>query len=76
DSRYLQIGTAIVAAKPRHPILKHVIRTMRKSYMTHKGAPEQTGPKHFTRAFFDVFNMTDTIDIIFLFKLYCNKLII
>ena len=65
DSRFLQVGSGILAAKPGHSILKHVITTMGENYKQNKGAPEQTGPKHFTRAFFNIVGTLDTIDIAF-----------
>ena len=65
DTQYLQLGAALFAAKPGHPLLKHVIDTMKNSYETHEGAPAKTGPIHFTRAFFDVADKLDTIDVAF-----------
>lgn len=66
DSQYLQLGAALFGATPGHPILKHVIETMKKSYYSHKGAPAKTGPIHFTRAFFEIANnKLNTIDIAF-----------
>lgn len=65
DSRFLQIGSAILGARPGHPVLKHIIQTMRTSYKKHKGAPDQTGPKHFTRAFFDIIDTLGPNDIVF-----------
>jgi len=65
DTQYLQLGAALFAAKPGHPILKHTIDTMPKNYRTHKGAPARTGPIHFTRAFFASADKTDSIDIAF-----------
>jgi len=66
DSQYLQLGAALFGAKPGHPILKHVIDTMNKSYYSHEGAPAKTGPIHFTRAMFDIAEkIEDTIDIAF-----------
>jgi len=65
DTQYLQLGAALFAAKPGHPLLKHVIETMKHSYETHEGAPAKTGPIHFTRAFFDIAGKLDTIDVAF-----------
>jgi len=65
DTQYLQLGAALFGATPGHPILKHVIKTMKKSYNSHKGAPAKTGPIHFTRAFFEIADTLDTIDIAF-----------
>jgi len=66
DTQYLQLGAALFAARPGHPILKHVIDTMPQSYHTHKGAPAKTGPIHFTRAFYASANKTPgSIDIAF-----------
>ena len=65
DTQYLQLGAALFAAKPGHPILKHTIETMPESYQSHQGAPARTGPIHFTRAFFASAGKTDTIDIAF-----------
>jgi len=65
DSQFLQLGAALFAAVPGHPILKHVIETMPQSYYSHKGATAKTGPIHFTRSFFATADKTDTIDIAF-----------
>jgi len=65
DTQYLQLGAALFGARPGHPILKHVIDTMHKSYHSHEGAPDKTGPIHFTRAFFDIAGTTNTIDVAF-----------
>jgi len=65
DTQYLQLGAALFAATPGHKILEHVIKTMKHSYNTHKGAPAKTGPIHFTRAFFAIADTLDTTDIAF-----------
>lgn len=50
DSGLLQLGAALFAATPHHPILKHCIETVKDDW--HElGAPKKTGPLHFTKAF-------------------------
>lgn len=50
DSGLLQLGAALFAATPGHPILKHCIDTVKDDWH-HKGAPTKTGPLHFTKSF-------------------------
>jgi len=50
DSQLLQLGAALFAATPKHPILKHCIETVKDDWHK-KGAPTKTGPLHFTKSF-------------------------
>jgi len=50
DSQLLQLGAALFAAAPGHPILKHCIETIKDDWHE-KGAPKKTGPLHFTKSF-------------------------
>jgi len=63
DTQYLQLGAALFGASPGHPILKHTIDTLPESYKKHKGAPNKTGPIHFTRAFLASADKSNLVDI-------------
>ena len=64
DTQYVQLGAALFAAKPKHPILKHCIETIKNDWHK-KGAPAKTGPIHFTRSFFAMAGKNDSKDIAF-----------
>lgn len=64
DSQYLQLGAALFAAHPKHPILAHCIATIADDWHK-KGAPASTGPIHFTRSFFAVAGKNNSRDIAF-----------
>ncbi len=50
DTQVVQLGAALFAARPKHPILKHCIETIKTDWH-HKGAPKKSGPVHFTKSF-------------------------
>jgi mannosyltransferase OCH1-like enzyme len=65
DTQYLQLGAAVFAACPGHPILKHCIETIKNDW-NKKGAPAKSGPIHFTRSFFVTAGKTPSLtDIAF-----------
>lgn len=51
DTQFVQLGAALFGACPGHPLLKHCIETIKDDWWR-KGAPQKTGPVHFTRSFF------------------------
>jgi mannosyltransferase OCH1-like enzyme len=61
DAIFLQLGAALVGCRPKHPVLKHCIETIKDDWHR-KGTPEKTGPVHFTRSFY-LCAGKDTIDI-------------
>lgn len=50
DAFFVQLGAALFAAHPGHPILKHCIETIKDDWH-HKGAPKKSGPVHFSKSF-------------------------
>jgi len=76
DSHFLQLGAALFAAAPGHPILKHCIETIKDDWHE-KGAPKKTGPVHFTKSFFKVAGKTGLIDIAlpsgYFYPLFCSQ---
>ena len=50
DAFFVQLGAALFAAHPGHPILKHCIETVKDDWH-HQGAPKKTGPVHFSKSF-------------------------
>lgn len=64
DTNYTQLGAALFAARPGHPILKYAVETIPYS---RKFIPIvlRTGPIHFTRAFIAAADKEGTIDIAF-----------
>lgn len=62
DSLFVQLGNALVASRPGHPILKHCIETIKDDWHL-KGAPTKTGPVHFTKSFCAMVNKDNNIDI-------------
>lgn len=65
DSQFVQLNNALVGSCPFHPILYHSIATIKDNWHTHKGAPQKTGPVHFTRSFYAKANTGRTIDMVF-----------
>ena len=51
DSKTLQLGSALMGAKPKHPIIEHYIRNIEHNWK-YKGVLMRTGPVPFTKAFF------------------------
>lgn len=64
DTNRVQLGAALFAAIPEHPILKHCVETIKDD---HKEIAiiAKTGPLHFTKSFFLVAGKTKTLDIAF-----------
>ncbi len=74
DTQFVQLGAALVGARPYHPILKHCIETIKDDWH-HKGAPTKTGPVHFTKSFYACAGLSNNKDIAFpafyFYPLYC-----
>jgi len=51
DTLFVQLGIGLVGTAPGHPIVKHCIETIKDDWQK-KGAPQKTGPVHFTRSFY------------------------
>lgn len=65
DTMYVQLGAAIFAAAPGHPILEHCVKTL-EADKNQQGIPAKTGPIHFTKSFYAVGGKTEgMIDIAF-----------
>ncbi len=64
DTLFIQLGAALVGARPGHPILQHCIETIRNDWH-HKGAPKKTGPVHFTKSFYAMAGLDGNKDIAF-----------
>lgn len=64
DTQFLQLGAALFAAVPYHPILKECIESIKDDWH-YKGAPTKSGPVHFTKAFYRTAGKTNMIDIAF-----------
>lgn len=64
DTAFVQLGAASFGARPRHPILKHCIETIRDDWHL-KGAPCKTGPVHFTKSFYATAGKDGNKDIAF-----------
>ena len=64
DSQFVQLGAALFAARPGHPILKHCIETIKDDWH-HKGAPTKSGPVHYTKSFIKTAGKNGSKDIAF-----------
>ena len=64
DTLFVQLGAALVGARPGHPILQHCIETIKNDWH-HKGAPKKTGPVHFTKSFYAIAGKDGSKDIAF-----------
>ena len=64
DAFFVQLGAALYAAYPKHPILKHCIETIKDDWH-HKGAPKKSGPCHFSKSFMAVAGKNQSRDIAF-----------
>ena len=62
DTQFVQLGAALFAAVPGHPILKHCIETIKDDWH-HHGAPKKTGPVHFTKSFYALAGKDGSKDI-------------
>jgi len=59
DTSLVQLGAALFAAQPRHPILRHCIETLQQDHH-YVQIVQKTGPIHFTRSFCAVAPQLDT----------------
>lgn len=50
DTNRVQLGAALYAAVPGHPILEHCVKTIASDLKTRRVIVDQTGPIHFTRS--------------------------
>ena len=50
DAFFVQLGAALFAAYPGHPVLRHCIETIQDDWH-HQGAPKKSGPVHFSKSF-------------------------
>lgn len=64
DTQFAQLGAALFAAVPGHPLLKHCIETIKDDWH-HKGAPTKSGPVHFTKSFYAMAGKDGSKDIAF-----------
>ncbi len=64
DAFFVQLGAALFAAYPGHPILKHCIETIKEDWH-HKGAPKKSGPVHFSKSFMAMAGNHHSKDIAF-----------
>lgn len=64
DSQFLQLGIGIIGSRAEHPVLKHCIETIKDDWHK-KGAPQKTGPIHFTKSFYLMSDLYGNIDIAF-----------
>jgi mannosyltransferase OCH1-like enzyme len=64
DSQFLQLGIGIIGSRAGHPILKHCIESIKDDWHK-KGAPQKTGPIHFTMSFYLMSDLYGNVDIAF-----------
>ena len=64
DAFFVQLGAALFAAYPQHPILKHCIETIKDDWH-HQGAPKKSGPCHFSKSFMATAGKDGSRDIVF-----------
>jgi mannosyltransferase OCH1-like enzyme len=64
DAFFVQLGAALFAAWPHHPILKHCIETIKDDWH-HKGAPKKSGPVHFSKSLLATAGQDNRKDIVF-----------
>lgn len=64
DAFFVQLGAALYAAYPKHPIMKHCIETIKDDWH-HKGAPKKSGPVHFSKSFIATAGKDGSRDIVF-----------
>ncbi|KKP29179.1 MAG: hypothetical protein UR12_C0013G0009 [candidate division TM6 bacterium GW2011_GWF2_30_66] len=62
DTGIIQLGSAIVAACPHHPILKRCVETIKDDWI-HQQITVSTGALHFTKAFCEGVNNNNFISI-------------
>ncbi len=64
DTNVEQLGAALFASKPNHPILRHAVETIKDDHQ-HKQIIIKTGPIHFSQAFIAKAGSEDNLDIAF-----------
>lgn len=64
DAFFVQLGAALYAGYPGHPILKHCIETIKDDWHE-KGAPKKSGPVHFSKSFMATAGKNGSRDIVF-----------
>ncbi len=64
DAFFVQLGAALYAGYPGHPILKHCIETIKDDWHE-KGAPKKSGPVHFSKSFMAIAGQRGSRDIAF-----------
>ena len=64
DAFFVQLGAALYAGYPGHPILKHCIETIKDDWH-HQGAPKKSGPVHFSKSFMATAGKNGRKDIAF-----------
>lgn len=64
DAFFVQLGAALFAGYPGHPILKHTIETIKDDWHE-KGAPKKSGPVHFSKSFIATAGKNGSKDIAF-----------
>jgi len=64
DTSFLQLGSALFAAKPKHPILKHCVETIKDDWERVQ-IIVSTGPLHFTKSFCSKMGKNGMIDVAF-----------
>jgi len=62
DTSFIQLGAALFAARPGHPILKHCVETIKDDWKN-KQIVVSTGPLHFTKSFCSTMGKMNTIDV-------------
>ncbi len=62
DTNVEQLGAALFAAKPQHPILRHAVNTI-KDDRHHIPIVIKTGPIHFTRSFIACAGLHNNVDV-------------
>jgi len=62
DTLLVQLGAALFAGHPKHPILKHCIATIKDDWH-YNGAPKKSGPVHFSKSFLATAGKDNSKDI-------------
>jgi len=62
DTSFLQLGAALFAARPGHPILKHCVESIKDDWHK-KQIIVSTGPLHFTKSFYAAIGKHGLVDV-------------
>jgi len=62
DTSFIQLGAALLGARPGHPILKHCIETIKDDWYNSQ-IIISTGPIHFTKSFCATIGKTGFVDV-------------